>query len=207
MGRSQSGVMNRGEVREAGREMQAERCMQAGPDIALAGAWAATRKGSLQQRQKLSRGRAKTCDQVVLVALPLILHVKVFRSRSCSLLLVSDQFQFASLQLSRTHQSRWRSFVFGLFLWLFVYRFYLYFLLFIIIFYQRHRSQTHTHTQAHKLGYRATLRAVWATLRKIKHSFSNSHSRTRSKPTLSRITNNELNKNNKQIKNNYTSRE
>lgn len=126
--------------------MQAERRMQAGPDIALAGAWAATRKGSLQQRQKLSRGRAKTCDQVVLVALPLILHVKVFRSRSCSLLLVSDQFQFASLQLSRTHQSRWRSFVFGLFLWLFVYRFYLYFLLFIIIFYQRHRSQTHTHT-------------------------------------------------------------
>lgn len=68
-------------------------------------------------------------------------------------------------------------------------------------------TDPHTHTQAHKLGYRATLRAVWATLRKIKHSFSNSHSRTRSKPTLSRITNNELNKNNKQIKNNYTSRE
>lgn len=185
----------RGWQRDAGSETQAE--MQAEPEIALAGAWAATRKWSLQQMQRQSRGRAKACDPVVLVALPLIQHVKVSRSHSLflsfSLLLVSDQFQFASLQLSRTHQSRWRSFMFGLFLWLFVYRFYLYFLLFIIIFYQRHRSQTHT--QTHKLGYRATLWAVWTTLRTIRHSFSNSFSRTRSMPNLSRITNNEGNKN------------
>lgn len=191
----------RGWQRDAGREMQAERRMQRCRQNQTS-PWQ-----ELEQRRasgvcSSGRGKAEGEQKHVIRLFLLLSHwsstsksLVLAPSRSYSLLLVSDQFQFASLQLSRTHQSRWRSFVFGLFLWLFVYRFYLYFLLFIIIFYQRHRSQTYTHTQAHKLGYRATLRAVWATLRKIRHRFSNSLSRTPSMPNLSRITNNERNKN------------
>lgn len=84
--------------RDAGRETHAE--MQAEPDIALAGAWAATRKWSLQQWQRQSRGRAKACDQVVLVALPLIQHFKVSRSRSFSLLLSDARVRPVSVCLA-----------------------------------------------------------------------------------------------------------
>lgn len=58
---SQPGVVKRSErgwQRDAGRETQAE--MQAEPDIALAGAWAATRKWSLQQRQRLRQRESKS---------------------------------------------------------------------------------------------------------------------------------------------------
>lgn len=188
----------RGWQRDAGRETQAE--MQAEPDIALAGAWAATRKWSLQQRQRLTQRESKSmwsgcscCSptdparQSLSFSLALSLVLSAARVRPVSVCLAAVK---PHAPKTMTKLCVWFIFVAFCVQVLFVF--------FIIYHYFLPASSftdPHTHTQAHKLGYRATLWAVWATLRKIRHSLSNSLSRTRSMPNLSRITNNERNKN------------